>query len=238
MARRARIAVDGETLTGEYEDTTVTCGGETYELGTEATLRPPCEPGTFYCVGRNYGPTVERMGYDVPDEPDFFLKGPTSLHAPGEPIEYPPFTDEFTYAGELAAVIDERCHAVSEAEVDEVVRGYTIMNDLDCLDQQGRTARKAFDGSAPLGPCLATDVEPGDLEMETHVAGERRQAAHTSEMFFSPREIVSYLSERFTFRPDDVIAFGSPDNPGLLEPGDGIETWYEGIGTLENAVAE
>lgn len=236
MTRRARIDADGEVLTGEYDGSTVTVGGETHELGTEATLLPPCEPGTFYCVGRNYGATVERMGYEVPDEPDFFLKGPTSLHPPGEPIPYPAFTGEFTYAGELAAVIDERCHGVSEAEVDGVVRGYTIMNDLDCLDQQGRTARKAFDGSAPLGPCLATGVEPGELDMETHVAGERRQSASTAEMFFSPREIVSYLSERFTFRPGDVIAFGSPDNPGLLEPGDGIEVWYEGIGTLENAV--
>jgi hypothetical protein len=53
-----------------------------------------------------------------------------------------------------------------------------------------------------------------------------------------PFELVAYLSERFTFRSGDVVAFGSPANPGLLEPGDGIEITYEGIGTLRNRIGE
>jgi len=68
--------------------------------------------------------------------------------------------------------------------------------------------------------------------MHTDVAGERRQEATTEQMIFGPFELVAYLSERFTFRSGDVVAFGSPANPGLLEPGDGIEITYEGIGTL------
>jgi 2-keto-4-pentenoate hydratase/2-oxohepta-3-ene-1,7-dioic acid hydratase in catechol pathway len=234
----ARIETGDGVLTGEYRDGTVGTDDGRYEVGEDATLLAPCEPSAFYCVGRNYRETVDQMGYDVPDEPDFFIKGPTSLHPPEEPIPYPTFTDEFTYAGELAAVVGERFHDVSETEVDDVVRGYTIMNDLDCLDQQGRTARKAFDGSAPLGPVVATDVDPADLDMWTDIDGERRQDDNTGNMFFGPREIVSYLSERFTFHPDDVIAFGSPANPGLVEPGDEIEMHYEGIGTLRNAVVD
>ena len=31
-----------------------------------------------------------------------------------------------TYAGELAAGIDEQCEHVTEDEVDDIVRGYTI----------------------------------------------------------------------------------------------------------------
>ena len=116
-----------------------------------------------------------------------------------------------------------------------MVRGYTIMNDLDALDQQGRTARKAFDRSGPLGPVIA-DVEPSALDVRTHVGGELRQEDNTANMFFSPREIVSYLSERFTFTPGDVIAFGSPANPGLVEPGEEVAIEYEGIGTLSNTV--
>jgi 2-keto-4-pentenoate hydratase/2-oxohepta-3-ene-1,7-dioic acid hydratase in catechol pathway len=55
-------------------------------------------------------------------------------------------------------------------------------------------------------------------------------------MIFDPYETVAFLSERYTFRPGDVISFGSPANPGLLEPGDDVEIWYEGIGTLRNTV--
>lgn len=92
------------------------------------------------------------------------------------------------------------------------------MNDMDALDQQGRTARKAFDGSGPLGPWIETDVDPTSLDISTTVGGEQRQDANTKLMLFGPHEIVSYLSKRFTFEPGDCIAFGSPANPGLVEP--------------------
>lgn len=152
------------------------------------------------------------------------------------PIRYPTFTDELTYAGELAAVIDERCRGLSPDEVSDAVRGYTIMNDLDALDQESRTARKAFDCSGPLGPWLETDLDPIGIDMWTDVSGERRQEANTDAMVFESNEIIAYLSERFTFRPGDVVAFGSPKNPGLIKSGDTVEITYEGVGTLRNSV--
>ncbi|TKX83363.1 FAA hydrolase family protein, partial [Halorubrum sp. SS5] len=151
-----------------------------------------CDPSALYCVGRNYAETLDQMDYERPDEPDFFVKPPASLLAHGEPVRYPEWTDELTYAGELVAVIDERCRDLAPEEVRDVVRGYTVMNDVDALDQQGRTARKAFDGSAPLGPWIETDVDPTALDIETTVGGETRQDANTELMLFGPREIVSY----------------------------------------------
>jgi 2-keto-4-pentenoate hydratase/2-oxohepta-3-ene-1,7-dioic acid hydratase in catechol pathway len=249
--RVARIRTAGGSVeTGEYEDGVVSVDGDAYAVGyesngdrgsvengaAEATLLAPCEPSTFYCVGRNYAATVDQMDYEVPDEPDWFLKPPTSLLDPGADIVFPSWCDRLTYAGELAAVVDKTCHDLSVEEVDEAIRGYTILNDLDAIDQPKRTARKAFDGSAPLGPWIETDVEPTDLDITTRVGGDLRQEANTGEMLFGPREVVSFLSERYTFRPGDVIAFGSPANPGDVEPGDDVEMWYEGIGTLRNWV--
>ena len=235
----ARAETADGVVTGEYDDGTIAANGDTYELGAEATLLAPCEPGTFYCVGRNFGAKIDQMDYDVPDVPDWFIKPAVSLHHPGTPIEYPRWTEELTYAGELAAVIDEECHELEgEAAVREALRGWTILNDLDALDQERRTARKAFDGSAPLGPVIETALDPRGIDMTTHVAGELRQEANTDQMLFDPYEVVAFLSERYTFRPGDVISFGSPANPGLLEPGDDVEIRYEGIGTLRNAVVE
>jgi 2-keto-4-pentenoate hydratase/2-oxohepta-3-ene-1,7-dioic acid hydratase in catechol pathway len=232
----ARIETDDGVLAGEYlDDGTVRTDDGDYGPG-EYNLKAPCDPSVCYCVGRNFGETVDQMDYEIPDVPDFFIKPPVSLHPPEAPIPYPEFSSELTYAGELAAVIDRACKHVDEADVDEVVRGYTILNDLDCLDQQRRTARKAFDASGPLGPVIATDVDPVGLEMETHINGERRQHDNTANMFITPREVVSFLSERVTFEPGDVVSFGSPANPGLLEPGDEIEIRYDGIGTLRNTV--
>lgn len=232
----ARIEAAEGVLEGRYEDGTVTTDEGEYVVGEDATLKAPCVPSAFYCVGRNYGEKVDQMGYDIPEEPDFFIKGPTALCDPDAPIRYPSFTEELTYAGELAAVIDVACHDLDEGEVDDVVRGYTILNDLDALDQERRTARKAFDGSAPLGPVIDTAVDPVGLDMTTHINGELRQEDNTANMFIKPREVIAFLSERFTFRPGDVISFGSPANPGLLERGDEIEIEYEGIGVLRNTV--
>ncbi|RDI72320.1 fumarylacetoacetate hydrolase family protein [Halopelagius longus] len=238
--RLARVRTPDGIRTGEYDDGTVTVDEDTYGIGDDgdATLLAPCEPSACYCVGRNFAATLDQMDYDVPDAPDWFIKPPASVHDPGAPVEYPSWTEELTYAGELAAVIGRQCHDIGEDEVDDAVRGYTILNDLDALDQPGRTARKAFDASAPLGPWIETDVDPSDIEMTTHVGGELRQEATTAQMLFSPAEVVSFLSERYTFRPGDVISFGSPANPGLVEPGEEVEIWYEGVGRLRNTVVE
>ena len=233
--RLARIETSDGPVTGEYEDGYVHAD-ETYEVGVDGALLPPCDPSALYCVGRNYAETLDQMDYERPEEPDFFIKPPASLLGHEEPIAYPEFTNELTYAGELAAVIDEPCRDLSVDEVPEVVRGYTIMNDVDALDQQGRTARKAFDGSGPLGPWIETDVDPTGIDMWTDVNDERRQEANTELMLFDPYEVVSFLSKRFTFRPGDVVAFGSPANPGLIEPGDTVEITYENVGTLRNSV--
>jgi 2-keto-4-pentenoate hydratase/2-oxohepta-3-ene-1,7-dioic acid hydratase in catechol pathway len=234
----ARARTPDGVQTGEYDpdDGTLDTPEGSYTVDREDLLAP-CEPGTFYCVGRNFAETVEQMDYEVPDRPDWFIKPAVSVHHPGEHIVHPPWTDELTYAGELAAVIDEPCTDLdSEQEVREVLRGWTILNDLDALDQDGRTARKAFDGSAPLGPVIETDLDPRDVEMETVIGGEIRQAATTAQMLFDPYEILQFLSGRYTFRPGDVVSFGSPANPGLLDPGDEVAITYEGVGTLRNRV--
>jgi len=225
-------------VSGQYEDGILTADDGEYVESRDGSLTYPCSPSALYCVGRNFTETLDQMEYDRPDEPDFFIKPPAALTGPGQPVRYPDWTDELTYAGELVAVIDTRCHAVAVDEVSDIVRGYTVMNDIDALDQQGRTARKAFETSAPLGPWIETDLDPNDIEMETVINGETRQSATTAQMLFGPHEILSYLSKRFTFRPGDAIAFGSPANPGTVTPGDTIEITYEGVGTLSNDIVE
>ena len=230
----ARIDTADGILEGEYDDGTVHTDDGIYEP-EEYELLAPCDPSVLYCIGKNYDETIDQMGYETPDDPTFFIKPPVSLHPPEKPIPYPEFSTEVTYAGELAAVIDTECKSVEEYEVDDVVRGYTILNDLDCLDQECLAARKSFDSSGPLGPVIA-DVEPVGIEMTTHINGELRQEDNTESMLIKPREIVSFLSDRVTLKPGDVISFGSPANPGLIERGDEIEIHYEGIGTLRNTV--
>ena len=234
--RLARIETGDGIVAGEYDDGVVRSDGEAYVVGEDGRLAPPCDPSAVYCIGRNYAENLERKGYERPEQPTFFIKPPASVIPHEAPIPYPTFSEEVTYAGELVAVIDERCHDLTPEEAEDVVRGFTIMNDVDALDQPGLTSRKAFDGSGPLGPWIETDVDPRSIDMYTDIDGERRQEANTELMLWGPYELLSFLSERFTFRPGDAVAFGSPGNPGTIEPGDEVEIWYEGVGTLSNTV--
>ncbi len=234
----ARARTPDGVVTGTYEDGILKTDSEVYELDPQTDLLAPVRPSTLYCVGRNYAATIDQMNYERPSEPDFFIKPSVSTHPPETPIPYPTFSTEVTYAGELAAVVDKRAKNVEKDRVDDILCGYTIMNDVDALDQPGRTARKAFDSSGPLGPWIETDLEPVGLEMHTTINGEERQRSNTELMLFKPREVISYLSARLTLQAGDVIAFGSPANPGLIEPGDEIEITYDGIGTLRNTVVE
>lgn len=234
--RIARVHTPDGVRTGRYEDGVVRSDDTSYVVGEGAALTYPCSPSALYCVGRNYAATLTQMEYDRPDEPDFFIKPPASLVGPDEPIRYPRWSDEVTYAGELAAVIDTDCHEIDPESVPAVVRGYTVLNDVDALDQPGRTARKAFETSGPLGPWIETDVDPTDIEMTTLINGETRQSASTAQMLFDPYEVISFFSRRFRLRAGDVVAFGSPANPGTIAPQDTIEITYEGVGTLRNTV--
>ena len=236
--RLARLRTDEGIVRGRYADGRVIADNGEYRVGRDGSLTYPCSPSAMYCVGRNYAATLDQMDYERPPEPDFFIKPPAALLGPEDPIRYPAWTDELTYAGELAAVIGRRCRDVAPEEVSGVVRGFTILNDVDALDQQGRTARKAFDGSGPLGPWIETDLDPDGIGMETEINGETRQDSNTELMLFDVPEVVSFLSRRFTLRPGDVIAFGSPANPGTIEPGDTVEITYDGVGTLRNRVAD
>lgn len=240
--RRARAETDEGIVEGAYdgEAGTVESGGEIHHVGPdgEADLLPPCDLGAVYTIGYNYPDYTEmHLEADEPPEPfGFSLKAPVSVRASGEPVPYPSFSGELGYGGELTAVIGEECRDIAEHEVPGVVEGYTILNDLLATDQETVGTMKVFDGSAPIGPCVATDVDPTDLSMETTIDGTVRQDASTAEMTQSPAEIVAELSRRCTLQPGDVVALGSPANPGTVGPGDEIAITYEGIGTLRNTI--
>jgi 2,4-diketo-3-deoxy-L-fuconate hydrolase len=67
------------------------------------------------------------------------------------------------------------------------------------------------------------------------------QEARTSDMVFGVPRLVAELSAVVSLLPGDVIFTGTPAGVGLshqpprfLRPGDVLESWIEGIGTIRN----
>ncbi|MEJ7726586.1 MAG: fumarylacetoacetate hydrolase family protein [Actinomycetes bacterium] len=214
--------------------------GDPIPLADVRLLAPVIPRSKIVGIGRNYADHAAEMGNEVPASLLLFLKPNTSVIGPGEPITYPPFSENVHFEAELAVVIGRVCKDVPAARVPEVIFGYTCANDVTARDLQqsdGQWARaKGFDSACPLGPWIETELDPADLAVTCTVNGELRQDGRTSQMVRDVVELVTYASSAFTLLPGDVILTGTPAGVGPLEPGDQVAVTVEGIGTLTNRV--
>jgi 2-keto-4-pentenoate hydratase/2-oxohepta-3-ene-1,7-dioic acid hydratase in catechol pathway len=231
----------GAVRTGRYADGTVAFGGREYAL-EEVDVLPPCEPSKIVCVGRNYVDHAAELDNEVPDRPLLFLKAPNALAGHGDTVRPPAGKDRIDHEAELAVVVDEQCRHVPREDAMDVVRGFTCLNDVSNRDDQRQEQNwvrgKAFDGSAPVGPVVATpDEVPEDAAIRLRVNGEERQAGHRGQMVFDVPDLVAEITTYMTLEPGDVIATGTPDGVGPLDDGDRVEIEVEGVGTLEHGIA-
>ncbi len=204
-------------------------------------LLTPCAPSKIVAIGRNYPKHAAEMGNEVPSHPLIFLKPPTALQAPQQPIYYPPQVTQLDYEGELAIVIGQRASSVSVEEAGNYIWGYTVANDVTARDLQRTeeqwTRSKGFDTFCPLGPWIVPQVSP-DALLQTFVNDnpQPRQSAPINQMVFSPAELIAFISGVMTLLPGDVILTGTPQGIGPLQVGDWVRVEIEGIGCLENPV--
>lgn len=230
----------GSVRTGRWNEDTVVFADREYDLA-DVDLLPPTDPSKIVCVGRNYALHAEETDSDVPDRPLLFLKPPNALAAHGDTISLPPDKERIEHEAELGVVIGEQCRRVSVEDAEEVIAGYTCVNDLSNRDDQRKEKNwvrgKAFDNSAPVGPVVATPDElPDDAAVITEVNGERRQHGSIEDMIFPVDELIAEITELVTLEPGDVIATGTPEGVAPLEDGDTVDITVEGVGTLRNEI--
>ncbi len=209
---------------------------------SEVTLLAPVTPSKIVCVGRNYMEHAAELGNPMPSEPLLFLKAPSAIIASGEAIRLPTESVQVEHEGELGVVIGRLASKLS-ADQDPLsyVLGYTCVNDVTARDLQRKdvqfTRAKSFDTFCPVGPYIATDINPLDTAVTTRVNGEVKQSARTSAMAFSVAYLLRYISGVMTLLPGDLIATGTPAGVSRLSDGDVVEVEVEGVGVLSNPVS-
>jgi 2-keto-4-pentenoate hydratase/2-oxohepta-3-ene-1,7-dioic acid hydratase in catechol pathway len=208
----------------------------------QVVLLPPVVPGKIVAIGLNYRDHAEEVAMAIPEEPYIFFKPPSALIGPEDPIVLPEISERVDYEGELAIVMKKRCRSVPAARARDYVLGYTCLNDVTARDIQRRDGgpcrAKAFDTFAPMGPCIATDIEPNAVDIETYLNGERRQASNTKMLIFPIEDVIARISQVMTLLPGDAITTGTPAGIGPMHAGDRVEIRIEGIGTLKNSVVK
>ena len=214
----------------------------------EGELRCPVPaPRQVFAIGLNYRSHAEESGMAVPSVPATFTKFPASLAGPFDDVELVGGTVDWEV--ELVAVIGTRADRVDEADAWSHIAGLTVGQDISDRTLQFAAGSqfslgKSRRGFGPMGPWLATIDEvadPDDLALGCSVDGEKVQDARTSDLIFGVPRLIAELSAVLPLLPGDVLFTGTPAGigatrqpPRFLQPGQVLESWIEGIGTIRN----
>jgi 2-keto-4-pentenoate hydratase/2-oxohepta-3-ene-1,7-dioic acid hydratase in catechol pathway len=204
-------------------------------------LLAPVAPSKVIAIGVNYW-VHAAAGHAIPQQPLLFLKPPSAVIGPGAPIELPPTSSRVEFEGELAVVVGRRARNIEVADAHAHILGYTCANDVSARDIQEAEGSfdhaKGYDTFCPLGPYIATGLDPAALRLETRLNGATRQSASTADMVHPVADVLAFLSRVMTLLPGDVVLMGTPDGMGPLAAGDRVEVRIDGIGTLANPVVD
>ena len=223
------------------------------DQGVEMDLRLGCpvhQPSKIICLGKNYAEHAREGGFETPEKPLLFSKAMNTLNGPYDPILLPASAGQVDWEVELAVVMGREGKGIRAADAYAHVAGFCVMNDVSGREAQfgdGQWFRgKSFDTFAPLGPCLVTRDEMGDVEnlrITAHLDGSLMQEGNTGDLIFKIPFIIEYISRDITLLPGDIISTGTPsgvgifrDPPILLKPGSVIKCEVEKIGYIENRV--
>ncbi len=235
--------LNGETIQGIKDKPYRRLGtlDQHYQLNG-VKLLSPCTPSKIVALGLNYRHHAEELGTPLPNAPLIFLKPSTSVIGHEDNIVYPSSSQRVDYEGELAVVIKKPVWRVSVEDALDYVLGYTCFNDVTARDLQQAdtqwTRAKSFDTFAAVGPCIETELDPGNVVLETYLNGELKQQGNTSDLIYAIPELINFISHVMTLLPGDIITTGTPSGIGPMYAGDTVEVRIEPIGVLRNYVVK
>ena len=207
----------------------------------DVKLLMPVQPTKIIALWNNFKALGDKLQLSAPTDPLYLLKAPNSWLNPGEVIQKPIQEGKIVFERELGIVIGKAAHAVSEDQAMSHVFGYTCANDVTHADILNRDTSftqwvraKGFDTFCPVGPVVATGLDPHTLIVKTTLNGSVRQEYPISDMRFSVAQLVSRISHDMSLLPGDIILCGTSLGVGSMKPGSNVEVEIAGIGKLAN----
>jgi 2-keto-4-pentenoate hydratase/2-oxohepta-3-ene-1,7-dioic acid hydratase in catechol pathway len=227
--------------------TTLLSGAAAIPLSRVKLLSPVANPGKIVAAPVNYQKHLDEVKVDSAlhannpghtitiQSAGLFLKATSSLTGQDAGIAVCKPERRTDHEVELAVVIGRRGRNIPRAEALSYVAGYSVGLDVTIRGSEDRSFRKSPDSYSVLGPWLVTADElpdPGVLDLELSVNGERRQQSNTRYLILGVPELIELASSFYTLYPGDVIFTGTPEGVSPIQPGDEVVASVEGVGSL------
>jgi len=194
------------------------------------------------------------------DAPHFYFTNPHALYGPGEAIPRPVTSRALDFEMEVGVVVGRTLRSATEAECQDAIFGYTIVNDWSARDIQSREMQiglgpaKGKDFATSIGPWIVTaDELPSlDLECKAYVNGELMGHDRLSSMNWTFAQMIQHAARDSVVLAGDLLASGTTGGGGCLaelwgrngsqtppplEPGDQVELRVDGLGALTGSVS-
>ena len=211
-------------------------------------LAPMPRPPRIFAIGLNYLSHAAESKMTVQKVPTVFMKLPSAVIGPDEPIILPAISSQPDYEAELAVVIGKPGYQIAAPDAMNHVLGYTICNDVSARDIQLSTSQwtlgKSFPTFSPLGPAIVTADEvpdPHALDISLSINREVLQSANTRDLIFKIPTLIEYISSTTPLEAGDIISTGTPEGVGLgrkpqrwLKPNEEVCITIEKVGQLRN----
>ena len=216
----------------------------------------PCvsKPEKFIGIGLNYSDHAEETGAKTPSEPIIFTKANSSISGPNDDVIIPRDSKKTDWEIELGIIIGKKTKYVTEAEAQNHIIGYCIVNDISERSFQIERSSgqwdkgKGCDTFGPIGPYLVTKDEIkniNNLNLELKVNNKIMQKGNTNKMIFNSNFLVSYVSNFMTLYSGDIISTGTPPGVGMgqkpeifLKPGDEMILKIDCLGIQKQKVIQ
>lgn len=188
------------------------------------------------CVGRNYGEHAKELGNEIPEDPVIFMKPDTALLKKGSDFYIPEFSDDIHYELEVVLKISKGGKYIQKENASKHYDEIGLGIDFTARDLQSKLKgkglpwelAKGFDGSAVVSDFVSKDsYDLENLNFSLIKNNEKVQDGNTSEMIFSPEDIIAFASQYFTLRVGDLIFTGTPKGVGKVSENDLLEAYLE-----------
>lgn len=259
-----------EQLIADLDYSTLQINGKSISIDlNDAHLLPPVPSPTsfrdFYAFEQHVKAARKLRGLDMnPDWykiPIFYFSNTTSLYGHKEDIPYPKETKELDFELELAVLIANGGKNIDKKDANELIAGYTILNDWSARDLQREEMQmnlgpaKGKDFANSFGPYMVTPDELNNnwendkmnLRMTCHLNDKLISDGNTNDLYHSFPTMIQRASMNVDLKPGDYIGSGTvgtgcilelrPETTGgWLKRGDTIRLEIDNIGILENTI--